>query len=272
MESIESWQVEGNAAEVYERRLVPAIFIPWATVLIEKATLLRGESVLDVACGTGVVARNAALAVGTTGKVTGLDLNAGMLEVARSCAPTTGAPVEWAEGNAVDLPFSEGQFDAVICQAGLQFFPDQAQSLREMQRVLKPNGRVVLAVWRSIKRSPGFAAIAESLHEIGRPEASAMMRAPFIFGDETGTLRDLIVDAGIRDVSIRSEVRMVRFDSPDSLVTHYVGGSPMASHIAECSDDQQSIFMQNVREAMGPYYNEGELAFPLEAHVAIGRK
>ena len=272
MDSNESWQVEGNAAEVYESLLVPGILDPWATVLVEKADLHSGENVLDVACGTGVVARKAALAIGATGKVTGLDLNAGMLEVARSCASAAGASIEWEEGDAGELPFPEAQFDAVVCQLGLQFFPDQLQSLREMRRVLKPNGRVLLLVWRSIKRSPGFDAIAEALDGIGKPDASAIMRAPFIFGDETGTLRELIVEAGFRDISIRSEVRMVRFDSPDSLVTNYVGGSPMASHIAECSDDQQSTFTQNVREALGPYYNEGELAFPIEGHIAIGWK
>src|SRR5215216_4533148 len=148
------WQVGGNAAEIYEQHLVPTVFGPWAADLIGAASPQPGERVLDVACGTGVVARLAAECVGAGGKVVGLDLNPGMLAVARSVASPT--PIDWREDSAVALPFEAGAFDLVCCQQGLQFFPDRPAALRQMHRVLVPGGRLGLATWRPIQYSPGF--------------------------------------------------------------------------------------------------------------------
>ena len=135
------WQVAGNAADVYERALVPAIFAPWAPLVVALAEPKPGERVLDVACGTGVVARFASQRVGRTGGVVGLDLNPGMLAVAAASAAgpaATGAPIVWREGSAVAMPLADGSFDVVCCQLGLQFFPDRSAALAEMHRVLVP--------------------------------------------------------------------------------------------------------------------------------------
>jgi ubiquinone/menaquinone biosynthesis C-methylase UbiE len=112
------WQLEGSAAELYQRYLVPAITTKWAKDLVDRARPHAGEKVLDIACGTGVVARVAAKSVGE-GHVTGLDLNAGMLAVARN-VPSEGAPITWMEGSAPDLPFPPDSFDVALCQLGLQ--------------------------------------------------------------------------------------------------------------------------------------------------------
>src|SRR6266852_4374578 len=150
------WQVAGSAPENYERYLVPAIFGPFATDLVELSAIQPGERVLDVACGPGVVARLAAEVVGATGRVVGVDLNAGMLAVARTLPLARGAPVEWRE--------------------------DDAAALREMRRVLSPTGRLVLSTWREIGLSPGFAALAEALAR-HVPAAVATIRGPFALGD-----------------------------------------------------------------------------------------
>src|SRR6266496_14186 len=118
----EQWQITGDAAELYERYLVPATFGPWATDLVALATLRAGDCVLDVACGTGIVARRAAEQVGSVGRVVGLDLNAGMLAVARSASATEGRTIEWCESSALTMPFEDQSFDVVFCQQGLQFF------------------------------------------------------------------------------------------------------------------------------------------------------
>jgi ubiquinone/menaquinone biosynthesis C-methylase UbiE len=117
--------------------MVPALFATYAASLIAQAALQPGERVLDAACGTGIVARMAAPHVGETGHVTGLDLNAGMLEVARKGPTLHGAPITWQEGNLEALPFEEGTFDVVLCQQGLQFCPNRAAAVREMRRVLR---------------------------------------------------------------------------------------------------------------------------------------
>src|SRR5437667_1692341 len=121
-------------AEIYDRHMVPAMLASWVPALLDLVTLKPGERVLDVACGTGVVARQAASRAGAGGQVVGLDLNGDMLALARALGPA----VEWREGNAMTLPFAASAFDVVVCQQGLQFFPDCGQALREAHRVLVP--------------------------------------------------------------------------------------------------------------------------------------
>src|SRR5207248_3148605 len=135
----------GTPAEVYERYNVPRFFLPWAHELVDRLDPRPGERILDVACGTGAATRLLAERVGPTGQVVGLDVNAGMLAAAR--AAVTNPVVEWHEANAQALPFADGAFDAILCQLGLQFFPDRPLALREMRRVLAPGGRLALACW-----------------------------------------------------------------------------------------------------------------------------
>ena len=118
----ETFQIPLEAAEVYEERFVPALFGQWAPLLLEEAGVDRGHRVLDVACGTGIVARTAADRVGPTGSVVGLDLNEAMLIVAKRVRPD----LEWRHGDAAEFPFGEGSFDIALCQMALMFFPDRA--------------------------------------------------------------------------------------------------------------------------------------------------
>ena len=150
----EQRHLRGTGAEIYERCLVPAFSPPGQPCLIEQAALQPGERVLDVACGTGVVARLAAQPVGPTGQIIGLDNDAEMLAVARSLPPIPGVSLEWQEGSALAMPFADASFDALLCQQGLQFFPDRPAALREMHRVLVPGGRLVLSVWGPLEAMP----------------------------------------------------------------------------------------------------------------------
>ncbi|HLL50277.1 MAG TPA: methyltransferase domain-containing protein, partial [Thermomicrobiales bacterium] len=140
MNDHEPWQLTGNAAELYERYLVPTITGVWAADLVRRAALQPGERVLDVACGTGIVARLAAEQVGAQGVVVGLDLNTAMLDVARALPSPAGAPITWTEASVLAMPFPDATFDVVVCQLGLQFFPDRPQALQEMRRVLVSRG------------------------------------------------------------------------------------------------------------------------------------
>src|SRR5215218_1556352 len=182
--------VGGSLAELYERDLVPAIFGPWVEDLLAAADVRPGARVLDVACGpgarvldvacgTGVVARAAAPRVGPTGAVVGLDLSPAMLAAAAALPSVAGAPIAWQEGNALALPFADRSFDVVVCQQGLQFFPDRLAAMREMRRVLVPGGRVALAVWRPIEHSPGFAVFADALDRHIGPD---LLAGPFSLG------------------------------------------------------------------------------------------
>jgi ubiquinone/menaquinone biosynthesis C-methylase UbiE len=270
MEYHPPWQqVSGNAAEVYERQLVPVMLAPWAPKLIDLAEVQPGLHVLDVACGTGVVTRLAAERVGSTGRVVGLDINAAMLSVARGLPPVSGASVEWLEASALEIPLPDSSFDAVLCQHGLQQFPDRPTALREMRRVLVPGGRLALCVWSQIEGSPGMAALAKALGRHVGAEAAANRRAPFALGDAVH-LRALVEDAGFRDVDVRTMVETARFPSPEALVAYQLGATPLST-IGAVTEVAEQAVAEDVRAALQRYLHGGKLAVPMEVHFALAR-
>jgi ubiquinone/menaquinone biosynthesis C-methylase UbiE len=263
-------ELASNAAETYQRELVPALFGPWGSRVVELAALRPGLRVLDVACGTGLVARLAAEAVGVSGRVTALDLNPGMLAVASELPAVEGAPIEWVEGNAQALPFAEATFDVVCCQLGLQFFPDREGALREMRRVLVPGGRAVVMVWREIDRSPGFAVLAAALGRTISSDAEALMRAPFALGD-AGELARLLEAGGLCDCTIRAEAGTVRFASAATFVRSEVASPLLATVVAAAPAPAYEELVREVERALDPLIEQGSLCFPIEAHLALCR-
>jgi ubiquinone/menaquinone biosynthesis C-methylase UbiE len=268
------WQIAGNAAETYERALVPAVFAPWAPLVVALADPRPGERVLDVACGTGVVARLAAQRVGSTGKVTGLDLNPRMLALAASILPpdpAASAQIVWQEASATSMPLPDAAFDVVFCQLGLQFFPDRPAAVREMYRVLVSGGRLGIMVWQRIDDSPGFAALAAALARHVSTEAAGIMRAPFALA-EAEPLHALLAAEGFRDIAIRSVAGSVRFPSVSQFVQDYVRGSPLSGHVANVSDATRTALVGEMSSALVSYVAEGALTFPIKAHLASANK
>ena len=261
------WQLDGNADALYERDLVPAMFGPWAEDLVALAAPQSGESVLDVACGSGVVARLVAQRVGPSGTVVGLDFNAGRLAVARALPPVPGAAIEWRQGDALALPFANGTFSLVCCQQGLQFFPDRLKALMEMHRVLIPGGRLALNVWRSIQHNPGAAAMADALERHVSQEAAAFRRSPFSFGDGD-ELRRFVAEAGFRDVIVRPAVKMLHFTSADEFVCRYASGvAPLAKMVAQTRDSARAAVLAEVNMTLRPYVGADGLAIPKASHL-----
>src|SRR5262245_38997379 len=196
--ALEGWQLENNSAEAYEQYLAAA-FAPWAAALIDRAGVREGERVLDLACGTGIVARRAAPRVGKTGHIVGIDLNEEMLQVARTVSADMRPAIEWRLGNAASLPFPASTFDAVLCEQALQFFTEAASAIREMHRVLTPNGRAAISVCRAIEHSPVYLPLAEALEPYAGPEAGAMMRSVFS-NWSVDELRALFISGGFARV------------------------------------------------------------------------
>jgi SAM-dependent methyltransferase len=213
------------------------------------------------------VPREAAARVGATGAVVGLDLNPGMLAVARGVPITSGASVDWREGDATAMPFPDASFDVVLCPLGLQYFPDRPAALKEMHRVLVPGGRLVLMVWQSMECSPGFALLAEALERHMGAPAAAIMRAPFVFADPE-EVRALIAGAGFRDVRVRGATRTVRFPSAEHFIQYQVAGSPLAGPVGEASEEARAALVSDVKVAVRPYESGQGLAFPIGAHIA----
>lgn len=265
------WQLEGSAAELYQRYLVPAITIKWAEDLVGRARPRAGEAVLDVACGTGVVARVAAKA---HAQVTGLDLNAGMLAVAGG-VPSEGTQINWIEGSALDLPFPPDSFDVVLCQLGLQFFPDQGRALREMRRVLKNSGRTALSVYSPIERTPGANAFVLALDDVLGAEASRIKRGEHSFADAV-QLETLLNEAGFGAVEVDAVVQTIAFPSVLDYVRFQLLATPMTVLLKDRSETERQAIIASVASkttalSTREMLNGGRFIFPQEAYVAVGR-
>ena len=265
----EHWQVQGSAAELYERHLVRTMTGVWAEDLVARVDPRPGERVLDIACGTGVVARTAAGRVGDTGQVSGLDINPAMLAVARSS--WDGAPaIDFVQGSALALPFADGGHDVVLCQFGLQFFPDRSRALAEMHRVLVSDGRIGLSVFGPIEHNPATFALAQALdHHLGTG-ASQTKRAEHVLSYSTLVHR-LVSEAGFRDITITTESKLIHFSSAAEFVHVQLTATPLASLLAEqlARRGVTEKITASVADALAPYTVDGALAFPQEAHVLV---
>jgi SAM-dependent methyltransferase len=238
-------QVTRSAAEIYEEFFVPALFQQWTPIVADAAGIKAGQRVLDIACGTGVLAREVASRVDGAGLVTGLDRNEGMLAMARRIAPA----VEWKAGRAEQLPFPDASFDAVVSQFGLMFFDDRVQALREMRRVLKPGGRLAVAVWDRLENSPGYAAMAALLERLFGPRIAGELHAPFALGD-AGGLRALFAEAGLDKAKVATHAGTARFPSIESWVRTDVKGWTLADLI---DDDQYALLQREAAVALRRY-------------------
>lgn len=203
-----------NPAETYERYMVPTLFDPCASHLIQRADPQSGERVLDVACGTGIAARRAAPHVRPSGKVVGLDLNPNMLVVARERAEEEALDIEWHDGRAEELPFTDGDFDLVLCQFGMMFFADRQAALIEMHRVLAGDGRVAISVWRGLDRHPFYRTLDDAIQQ--RLGMSGV-RDIFALGD-VDALHALLTAAGFRNVESEPVSVTARFPGPDTFL------------------------------------------------------
>lgn len=261
---------EPTPQELFERFFGPTIFVPWTEILLGKAEPRPGERVLDLACATGTVARHVAPAVGPEGTVVGLDLDPGMLAVARETSASEGARVEWREGDAMDLDLPDEAFDLVLCQQGLQFFPDPLAALREAKRVLVDGGRIALSVWQPLERHPVYAALlgAEARH---LSEDLAEVATPFMFGDDD-RLRFLMRKAGFDGVEVVEETLEVAFPDPDTFVALTVmAGAAVIPAFAQGEPEERRRLIEAVArecEAVLREHRDGDvLRFPMPNYV-----
>jgi SAM-dependent methyltransferase len=265
MDDTGTGQVTRSAAEIYEEFFVPALFRDWAPRVAEAARLSPGQAVLDVACGTGVLAREAAARVAPGGSTAALDRNEGMLAVARRTAPA----IDWHLGKAESLPFGDGRFDAVVSQFGLMFFEDRIAALGEMWRVLRPGGRLAVAVWDALAHSPGYAAMVALLQRLFGDRIANELRAPFVLG-EPGAFRSLLEAAGIAAAEIRTLDGTARFPSLEAWVRTDVKGWTLADLI---DDAQYRRLQQEVQRELRAYVGpDRAVAFGAPAHIATARK
>jgi len=268
MKRNEQWHIAEEAAHQYERIVARHILAPWAPSLVDAARPAVGERVLDLACGTGVVTRIAAQRAGPKGRVTGVDLNAGMISVARSLPAPDGGPVEWVEGSALAIPLPDASVDVVLCQQGLQFFLDKALALREMRRVLDRGGRLALSVWSSV----GFynSAVGKALARFaGEDSASRFLASRNVPGKEE--LEHLVVAAGFSGVDVRISRMNVHLPRMDRFALEHLAGTPVAAAIAALDPESRKNIGASVMREMQRFNDGDGVTYPEEAHVVTAR-
>jgi ubiquinone/menaquinone biosynthesis C-methylase UbiE len=204
-----------NPAEGYEGFMVPTLFRPWATRLSEAADPRPGERVLDVGCGTGIVARTVAAHLQSSAAITGIDISPDMLAVARAAAAREGVTIDWREGSAERLPFPPSSFDLVLCQFAIMFFTDQRAALEEMRRVAAAGGRVLVSAWQGLDRHPFYRALHQILE---RRFGMSAVQEIFSLGS-VDRLRQLFRSAGFVDLEIEPVSMTSDFPNPAGFLT-----------------------------------------------------
>lgn len=260
-------QAQIDAAQAYEALMVPALFGQWAAMLSDLAGLRAPMRVLDVACGTGVLARHAAARLDDPRLVAGIDPNPGMLEVARRLAPS----IEWRQAAAESLPFAEASFDAVLSQFGLMFFGDRRQALHEMHRVLRREGIVAAAVWDALERNRVYAVEVEIVERIAGRRAAEPLRAPFSLG-EASALRAMVAEAEFASVDVSTVQGIGTFPSVRVLLEADLRGwLPLMGIVLP--EKQIAQILTEGEQALAAYVSDdGRVRFPLSAHLVRGLK
>lgn len=262
------WQLKGDAPEAYEKYIAPTFSGAWARDLVMRASIKPGERVLDLACGTGIVARRAIEFAGAEGNVAGVDVNETMLKKAREIAPQA---IEWKQGEASAIPFPDAVFDAVLCQQGLQYFTDRNAALREIRRVLAPKGRFVASLWRPIKYFPFYVALHDALEQYVSAEDANTLSSAFTLGD-MNLLRELFQNAGFGDVNIRLVIKQMRYPSVQDFFYGGLAASPFAEAVLAMNASKRNAMFQEVETALTDYIDDGGLAAPMECYVVSVRK
>ena len=245
-----------SAMSFYDEIMVPRLFEPWAKLLLDELKPRSGQALLDVACGPGTVTRHAARRVGPSGRVTGCDLSPAMLELARSkISLDASAPIDYLECPADSLSVPDDAFDLVTCQQGMQFFPNRPAALQDMRRVLRPGGRLGIAVWCAIEDCPPFAALANALGQVlGTQTADAYKAGPWGFADSASLARLPVV-----------------FEGGPGQLQLTLRAASVATTLAQLTEMDQSALAAAVEEATRSITFDGVVRSHATSHIVTAR-
>jgi ubiquinone/menaquinone biosynthesis C-methylase UbiE len=261
------FQLSGNAAAIYEEQKVPAMFAPLADATLNVVSLFDDDIVLDVACGTGVLARKVRGKTGPRSRIVGIDLNEGMISTAKGLTDPASQSCEWQIANATDLPFGDDTFSMVLCQQGLQFIPDKEGALREMHRVLRHEGRVALTVWNGM--ADFMVPIAHALRRYVSDEVAEKAKAPFAYNGTA--LLQIISDIGFADVSIENLTINRTIRATNSAIRDEILGLPIASSVEDKGDDVLKKIIQETLSGLSKFSDGSDFIVPQHTHLIQGR-
>lgn len=261
-----NWQLANDAALRYETILVPAILGPFANALVQWALLPPNAVVVDVGCGTGAATRFAAEKLGSSGKVIGVDVNQGMLEVAQSLPAIDGAPIEWRQESIYDLTLADDSADVVLCAQSLQFMPERVDALRQMRRILKTGGSAYISLWCPIDESPYFDALVATVAKHINAETAAGLGSAFNLSDLT-TIRDVIQQAEFSD--IKTTVAELALDLPpiNDFVPKHIHATPMGAGYDAAPLAAQQAILHDLSQQLADYQTDSGMRVPFRSYL-----
>jgi len=255
-------QVSVGAAKIYEKVYLPALFQEWCPKAIRAAQIKIGDSVVDVACGTGALTIAVAKHVGSEGKTVGIDINEGMLDIAKSKSSS----VEWINAPAEELPFADNIFNCVVSQFGLMYFGNQETAICEMMRVLRPGGTIAVTVWDKLGNNPGLSAEEYLWQRIFGEDVD---ETPYRLGNKA-VLKNLFESSGVSEFKIHTQNGVARFDSIESWI--HTGAKGWTEDDALSADELKLLLDAAEKELMEFRTTQGTVAFPTSAHIVTARK
>lgn len=258
----ETGQVSEDAAQIYEDVYLPALFQDWCPLAIQAANISTGDSVIDIACGTGALTIAVSEQVGPKGETVGIDINEGMLNIARSKSSS----IRWLNAPAEQLPFTNDIFNSVVSQFGLMYFENQEVALREMIRVLQPKGSIVITVWDKLDNNHGLAAEEYLWQQTFGEEVD---EAPYKLGDKK-VLEKLFKASGINEFQIDTYEGEARFDSIESWI--HTGAKGWTEDDALHNDELKLLLDTAEKELTSFRTSQGSVAFPTSAHIITVKK
>jgi len=260
-------QEELEAGRAYEALFVAAIFQPWTRHLVDGAHVKKGLHVLDVACGTGVLARHALSVSGTSGRVVGVDPAPGMIAAAREIEPA----IDWILGSAEELRFGDAVFDCTVSQFGMMFFSDRHVAASEMFRVTKPGGSLAVAVWNSIENNPAYGAIISVLDEEVSVAAGDALRLPYSLGDSE-EVTGIFKRVGFTDITVETKTELATFPGSRTMVEAELRGWLPLFDIHLTEKKIADVLVKSDSKLSKYAAKSGEAVFPVSAHVLTAHK
>lgn len=256
-----------DAGRGYESLFVPALFEAWTKNLVAGAGIQEGSHVLDIACGTGVLARAALSQAGANARVAGADPAPGMIAAANEIEPR----IEWLLCGAEALDVDDETFDCVVSQFGMMFFQDRQKSTNEMFRVMKPGGSLAIAVWRSVEHNPAYADIISVLQEHVGTAAADALRLPYSLGD-AGEVTSVLQNSGFMDISVEAKTESALFPSSRQMVEAELRGWLPLFEIFLSEDEIDQVLVESDKTLSKYAGPAGEAVFPTSAHIITARK
>jgi ubiquinone/menaquinone biosynthesis C-methylase UbiE len=260
----------GSVPKVYGKFLVPLIFEPYAADMRRRVAALNPSRLLETAAGTGVVTRALASIARPGTSIVATDLNQAMLDEA--AAAGTARPVEWRRADAMALPFADNDFDTIVCQFGVMFFPDKTKAFAEARRVLKPGGTLLFNVWDRISENEFADTVTNALAGVFPDDPPRFMaRTPHGYHDLRTIQHDLAA-AGFTEPQIETIAARSRADSPHVPAFAYCQGTPLRNEIEARDASRLGDATDAAAAAIAQQFGSRSVDGKIQAHVVTARK